>query len=420
VISNLVSAGISRAISTRAVAVVGCVSALTVMAACVTRNGPAGQPLPSLTLEAIAAPVAHDSYSLQLTTAGTRTILSWIDGAAPDTTLKFAERTASGWSEALPVVTGGEIIVSSADVPSVRPLGDGALAAQWLVENSVDPDDPAVYDLRLAWSADQGRTWTPAASPHDDGTRAQHGFASLFDMPGDSRSGLEWLDGRAAAGGLPGDMALRVAQYNARHVQVAQTVIDPRVCECCQTAAAATSEWIVVAYRDRSPDEIRDIYIVRSQGDRWSQPSLVHRDDWKINGCPVNGPAISAQGLDVAVAWFTVQDDAGRAFVAFSQDGGRSFGTPIRLDDAASAGRVQVVLLEDRSSVVTWIESGGEAQSFMARRVAPDGRRGPALTIAEIGRQQYPRLVRHGRELLFAWIKSADGTTHLQTARAPL
>ena len=99
--------------------------------------------------------MADDSYSLQLTTAGTRTILSWIEGAAPDTTLKFAERTASGWSEPLPVVTGGEIIVNSADVPSVRPLADGALAAQWLVENSVDPDNSAVYDLRLAWSADQ-------------------------------------------------------------------------------------------------------------------------------------------------------------------------------------------------------------------------------------------------------------------------
>src|SRR6185503_19351813 len=145
---------------------------------------------------------------------------------------------------------------------------------------------------------------------------------------------------------------------------------DPRVCECCQTATAATSEGIVVAYRDRSPDEIRDIYVVRSQGDGWGQPSLVHRDGWKINGCPVNGPAISAQGLDVAVAWFTVQDEAGRALVAFSQDGGRSFGSPIRLDEAASAGRVQVVLLEDRSAAVTWIESGSEAQSFVARRVA--------------------------------------------------
>jgi hypothetical protein len=163
----------------------------------------------------------------------------------------------------------------------------------------------------------------------------------------------------------------------------------------------------VVAYRDRSPDEVRDIYVVRSEGDRWSQPAPVHEDGWKINGCPVNGPAISAQGRDVAVAWFTVQDGAGRAFVAFSKDGGRSFGTP--------------VLLEDGSAAATWIESEGEARTFKARRVAADGRRGPALTIAErIGRQQYPRVVRHGNELLFAWVENAAGTTRLQTARAPL
>ena len=393
---------------------------LTLIAACATRNGPPSQPLPALSLTAIAAPAAHDSLSLQLTTAGSRTIMSWIEGAAPDTTLKFAERTASGWSDPLPVVSGGEIIVNSADVPSVRPLGDGALVAQWLVENRDDPDNQDVYDLRLAWSADRGRTWTPATSPHDDGTRSQHGFASLFEMPGDSRSGLVWLDGRAAAGGLIGDMALRAAVYNTGHVQVAQAVIDSRVCECCQTAAAVTSEGIVVAYRDRSPDEVRDIYIARSEGDGWSQPAPVHRDGWKINGCPVNGPAISAQGRDVAVAWFTVQENAGRAFVAFSQDGGRRFGTPIRLDDAASAGRVQVVLLEDRSAAATWIESDGGAQTFKTRRVAADGGRGPASTIAERLGRQYPRLVRHRDELVFAWVENAAGTTRLHTARAPL
>jgi hypothetical protein len=230
-----------------------------------------------------------------------------------------------------------------------------------------------------------------------------------------------WLDGRAAAGGRIGDMALRAAVYNPEHVQVTQTVVDSRVCECCQTAAGVTSDGIVVAYRDRSPDEVRDIYIVRLEGDGWSQPAPVHQDGWKINGCPVNGPAISAQGRDVAVAWFTVQDEIGRAFVAFSQDGGRSFGTPIRLDDNASAGRVQVALLDDRSAAVSWIESGGDGQAFKARRVAGDGRRGPALTIAErVGRQQYPRLVRHGNELLFAWVESVAGTTHLRTARAPL
>jgi hypothetical protein len=397
-------------------------AALILMAGCGTRTEPAAAAIPALSLERIPAPAAADSLGLQLTTAGNRTIMSWIEGAAPDTTLRFAERTASGWSEPMKAASGAEIIVNSADVPAVRPLGNDALMAQWIVESRDNPDDQEAYDLRLAWSADRGRTWTPAASPHDDGTHAQHGFASLFELPaGASKSGLVWLDGRAAAGGLIGDMALRAAVYDGGHVQVAQTVVDARVCECCQTAAAATSEGIVVAYRDRSPDEIRDISIVRLEGDRWSQPALVHEDGWKINGCPVNGPAISAQGREVAVAWFTVQDDAGRAFVAFSQDGGRSFGSPVRLDDVASAGRVQVVLLEDGSAAATWIESVDEVRTFKARRVAADGRRGPALTIAErIGRQQYPRLARHGRELLFAWVESTENTSHLQTARSPL
>jgi hypothetical protein len=394
--------------------------ALVVMAACGTRRA-AQEAMPALTLEPIAAPPAQDSLSVQLTTAGTRTIMSWIDGAAPDTTLKFAERTSSGWSQPLAVVSGGEIIVNPADVPSIRPLADGTLLAQWLVENSDNPDDVEAYDLRLAWSADRGRTWTPAASPHDDRTRSQHGFASLFDMPGGSQSGLVWLDGRAAAGGLIGDMALRATVYNAAHVQTSQSVVDSRVCECCPTAAAVTSEGIVVAYRDRAADEVRDISIVRWQGGSWSQPAPVHQDGWKINGCPVNGPAISAQGRDVAVAWFTVQDDTGHAFVAFSQDGGRRFGTPIRLDDIASAGRVQVALLDDGSAAAAWIESDGPAQAFKARRVGAGGGRGPALTIAEgIGRQQHPRLARHGRELLFAWVKSVGHSTQLQTARAPL
>ena len=397
-------------------------SALILMVGCGTSTGPAAAAIPALSLERIPAPAAADSVGIQLTTAGNRTIMSWIEGAAPDTTLRFAERTASGWSEPMKAASGGEIIVNSADVPAVRPLGSDGLMAQWTVESRDNPDDQEAYDLRLAWSSDRGRTWTPAASPHDDGTHAQHGFASLFDLQaGPAKSGLVWLDGRAAAGGLIGDMALRAAVYDGGHAQVAQTVVDARVCECCQTAAAATSEGIVVAYRDRSPDEIRDISIVRLEGDRWSQPALVHQDGWKINGCPVNGPAISARGREVAVAWFTVQDDAGRAFVAFSQDGGRSFGSPVRLDDAASAGRVQVVLLEDGSAAATWIESVDEARTFKARRVAADGRRGPALTIAErIGRQQYPRLARHGRELLFAWVESTENTSHLQTARSPL
>ena len=89
-----------------------------------------------------------------------------------------------------------------------------------------------------------------------------------------------------------------------------------------QTAAAVTAEGPIVAYRDRSEGEIRDIYISRLAGGTWSEPAPVHRDNWKIAACPVNGPALSANGRQVAIAWFTAQGEEGHVFAAFSSDPG--------------------------------------------------------------------------------------------------
>ena len=38
----------------------------------------------------------------------------------------------------------------------------------------------------------------------------------------------------------------------------------------------------MIAYRDRSADEVRDISIVRRVGGRWTKPAPVHDDGWKI------------------------------------------------------------------------------------------------------------------------------------------
>ena len=47
----------------------------------------------------------------------------------------------------------------------------------------------------------------------------------------------------------------------------------------------------VAVYRDRSPEEIRDISVVRLVDGVWTEPAPVHADNWMIEGCPVNGPA---------------------------------------------------------------------------------------------------------------------------------
>src|SRR5688500_16481070 len=116
-----------------------------------------------------------------------------------------------------------------------------------------------------------------------------------------------WLDGRAMAGHAGhgaggGPMTRRSAMMSAQGVTGAETVVDHRVCDCCQTAAATTERSVLVAYRDRSEKEIRDIYVSRFENGKWSAGVPVHADNWEINGCPVNGPAIAASGQAVAVA----------------------------------------------------------------------------------------------------------------------
>jgi hypothetical protein len=255
-------------------------------------------------------------------------------------------------------------------------------------------------------------------TPHGDKVQTQHGFGSLFQAPG-AGLGIVWLDGRAINPDTEeGNMALRAAIFDVNGRQRPETVVDSRVCECCPLANAATSEGVIVAYRNRSANETRDIYVTRLVNGRWNTPVVVHNDGWKIEACPVNGPAISARGREVAVAWFTAPNDQGRTFVAFSHDGGRTFGAPVRVDEASSSGRVGVELLNDGSAAVTWVEFTQQRSQFSVRRIDASGSRGPVVQIAEAGGTRIPRIAQHGDELLFAWTETVNNTPRIRTARA--
>src|SRR5687768_4809384 len=101
----------------------------------------------------------------------------------------------------------------------------------------------------------------------------------------------------------PESMTLRYATIDANGNLADETQLDERVCECCQTSAAVTSAGPIAVYRDRSATEVRDIYIVRQVNGSWTSPQPVYADNWQINGCPVNGPSVAADGSRVAVAW---------------------------------------------------------------------------------------------------------------------
>ena len=380
----------------------------------------------TVSVQRLASPAGPNSSEPQIVDSGRGRILSWVERVGTMSHLKFAERMGSGWSPAVTAASGNDWFLSYADVPSVMRLTDGTLVAQWLQQ--LDPITEA-YNLRLSYSKDNGKTWAPSFMPHNDGTKTQHGFASLLEMPGNTLA-VVWLDGRNSTFDFDkpdtGTMTLRYAAFDPAWKQTTDVEIDHKVCECCPTTAVATSDGVLAAFRDRSDDEVRDIAVSRLENGKWTTATAVAADNWKLDFCPVNGPMLTARGRNVVATWFTVKNDQGQAYAAFSTDAGRTWGMPIRLDDGGSLGRVDVELLDDGSAVASWVEYAEGRSDFRIRRVEPSGAKSAPVNVAAVTGGQasgYPRIARIDDELIFAWTDSAidaSGALQLQTAVAQL
>jgi len=379
-------------------------------------------------LRELESPAGVNSSEPQMSVSNRGVLLSWIERAGTTTTLKFAERTASGWTQPVTAASGADWFLSYADVPSVQRLGNGTLVAQWL---ETTDEQIEAYNLRMSYSKDDGKSWAASFLPHNDGTKSQHGFASMFELPGNGL-GVIWLDGRNSAFDFDdpetGTMELRYAAFDSSLKQTADTEIDHRVCECCSTTAAMTADGVLTAFRDLTPESVRDIGVSRLEGGKWTPTTIVAPDNWQIDFCPVNGPALSARGRDVAVAWFTVKNDLGQAYAAFSSDAGRTWTAPQRLDDAGSLGRVDIEMLDDGTAVASWVEYAEGRTDFRLRRLDRTGAKSPGMNIVAVsgGRAGgFPRMGRQGDELVLAWSESASendesGALKVSTAIADL
>jgi len=375
----------------------------------------------------VAAPAGPGSQYPHLAGGGqVPIVLSWLQ-AQPGggVALQYATWRDGSWSSPGTVAAGTDWFVNWADFPSVVPVTATTWLAHWLQQR---PGNVYSYDVCLSASGDAGRHWSPPASPHDDGTPTEHGFVTI--LADDGRARAVWLDGRRTGGGhdqghghgAPGAMTLRAATIGPDgRVMGTDEEIDPRTCDCCQTDGALTAEGPLVVYRDRGDDEVRDVAVVRLQDGHWSAPVAVHADDWKIDACPVNGPAVAARGRTVVVAWFTAPDQP-RVRVAFSEDAGRTFAAPVEVASGDVLGRVDVVLLDDDRAVVSWLRQGPAGAEILAQPFNRSAATGAAVVVADTSVQRssgFPQMASAGHGLLFAWTDSGE-PPRLRTAYATL
>lgn len=353
-------------------------------------------------------------------------LLSWLEPVANTdrVALRFARYGSGQWSAPRTIVDRNDLFVNWADFPSIVEDAKGTLFAHWLQKSGKGTYS---YDVRMATSRDGGATWGDSFLLNRDGKEAEHGFVTLAALP-NGGVGATWLDGRNMSGGhgehaghdMGGDMAIRYATVEAAGTIADDVELDGRTCECCTTGMTMAGSGPVIVYRDRSPEEVRDIAYVTKTTSGWTKPARVNADDWKINACPVNGPQADAIGSRVVTAWFTAAQEKGRAYVAFSDDGGVTFGKPVQIDDGKPIGRLDVVLLDEATALVTWLEQTAGGGEIRARRVTRAGKAEPAMKIADSSTARaagFARTARVGRDVYFAWTEQSAKSKRVHIAR---
>jgi hypothetical protein len=347
-------------------------------------------------------------------------VLTWQERDGSDTVLRFAVIDATGSERRRgEIARGSDWFVNGADFPNLAVLDNGDWVTFYLPKTSPGTYS---YEIRTVRSRDAGASWEAPVLLHRDGTDTEHGFVSMV-AAGDDRVRAVWLDGRHMSGGHDdhGDassehMTLRSAALGRDGVLFDEHELDNLTCACCQTDAVRIGERVVVAYRDRTRDEQRDINLVEFAAGQWSSPQRLHEDGWIIAACPVNGPAVAATGDQIAVLWPTMAGGEMRLNVSV---GHATLGPPQTLASGSSElGRVDIAGWTDDRWLATRVATPDRVPALQLSLLAADG---TALQHEKIADKVggYPRLAAHEGVALLVWAEQGGrpGTSQVGVAR---
>ena len=344
-------------------------------------------------------------------------LLSWVEKIGDSLAiLKYADLQGGEWGAPKEIDRGKDWFVNWADFPAIAE-NHGNLISHVLKKSS---SETFSYDVKLNVLPKGNSTWTTDLQLHSDQTKTEHGFVTSLPYMQDSFF-ITWLDGRNTSGTghghQGGAMSIRAAEVSADGLVRNEHLLDERTCDCCQTTAAITDNGPIVIYRDRSEDEVRDMSIVRRVHGEWTKPKPVYNDNWKINGCPVNGPKAAAIGNNLVVGWYTAANEESKVKVAFSSDGGENFDIPIRIGDSTVMGRVDIAMIDSDNVIVSWMETIEKEAQIKAVKVHRSGKVFAPVIINRLDASRktgFPQMELLGNKVYFAW---TDVTNDSETVR---
>lgn len=323
----------------------------------------------------------------------------------------------------------------------------GAAPVMTVVWTSKNEQGTTILSAR---SEDGGRTFGRSALVPGGAAAGNRGWENIA-LDSQGRTRVVWLDHREMVspkpagadghnspgeGGHPGHdsaaaadgyaMAQKSKLYLATVGDAASVrTLAAGVCYCCKTAiVTGAGNSLFLAWRHVYPGNLRDIaFTVSHDGGRtFAPPQRVSEDRWQLDGCPDDGPAMSADASGrLHIAWPTLVSDTANGrpsigiFYAQSRDGG-AFGPRERLATEGLPHHPQVVTNGNRV-FVAWDElQQGRRRIVLAHRDARTATGFTRTVVAEGTGLLYPSMAASGTGVMLAWTAGGERST-IQLAR---
>jgi hypothetical protein len=268
--------------------------------------------------------------------------------------------------------------------------------------------------LKLSRSTDWGTSFAKPVAV-DPGSQSE-GFYTMSVAP----KGVvyaAWLDGRERGGEGSG---LYVARSTDRGVSFEKSVrVASGVCPCCRPSIAfGNGETVYVSWRGVAQGDVRDIHVATTAdgGATWSKPSGVAEDNWHLNACPHSGASLAVIGNRLFAAWHTVREGTSQLYLAWSDDGGRSFSPRTNLrGDVLDSNHVRLVPHSTTIGVVFQgrdpkDHEGWGKQNAYYREIDAQGRLSELANLGHLdGSVNYPELLYEDPDHVFViWHENSD------------
>jgi hypothetical protein len=400
----------------------------------------------ALTLPTLAAPA--DAVSLGI--EGRSNAAPWIAAAGRFVVVSWGAST-EGRGDVYVAVSRDAGATFGAPVRVNQVAGEARLGGELpprVAIGSVADRDPEIVvlwnargqttEIKIARSRDGGRTFSSATVLQSSGAPGDRGWhAVAVDASGAAHT--IWLDHRALAARKTGAGAHehgKMAEYDgaamaqlsglyyarvgsATESAAATTTMEGElakgVCYCCKTAMAVTGDGsLYAAWRHVYPGNLRDIALTRSRdgGRTFSEPVRVSEDQWQLNGCPDDGPALAVDAADtIHIVWLTVIGGAtpqGALFYSTTRDG-QTFTPRARIPTLGSPkpSHPQIAIDSKGMVVIAWDEVIEGKRIALVRRVA--GAAPMQLGAPQSG--MYPVMANTSEGLVAAWTAGAPGSS---------